>query len=112
MGLHGLHGSSSTEMKKSDARTEIASSGRQSASVEIGPCEPCAAGTKEELPPVLTVDELARLLRINRETAYKAVKENQIPGVRRIGRSIRVSRDAVLDWLGGKEHVLRSRRKR
>ncbi len=53
------------------------------------------------LPPVLTVDELATLLRMNRKTAYEAIARNDIPGVQRIGRQFRISRDAVLGWLGG-----------
>ncbi len=59
-------------------------------------------------PRVLTVDELASLLRVNRDTAYKAIAEGQIPGVQRIGKAIRISRDAVINWLGGEGHVPRS----
>ncbi len=52
------------------------------------------------LPPVLTVEEVAQLLRISRGAAYQAARRGQIPGVCRVGRTLRVSRDAVLDWLG------------
>ena len=52
------------------------------------------------LPPVLTVDEVAVLLRVDRKTAYAVIAEGALPGVRRFGRCIRVSRDALLDWLG------------
>lgn len=45
-----------------------------------------------DLPPILTVDELAVLLRVNRKTAYDAISEGRIPGARRVGRAIRVSR--------------------
>ncbi|MDP7504599.1 MAG: helix-turn-helix domain-containing protein [Nitrospinota bacterium] len=62
------------------------------------------------LPCVLTVDELASLLRVNRDTAYKAIADGQIPGTRKIGRNIRISRDAVIEWLRGKDHVPRSER--
>jgi excisionase family DNA binding protein len=48
---------------------------------------------------ILTVDELAALLRVERKTVYAAITRGDIPGVRRVGRSIRISRDAVLDWL-------------
>lgn len=48
---------------------------------------------------ILTVDELAELLRLERKTVYAAIMRGDIPGVRRVGRSIRISRDAVLDWL-------------
>ena len=49
------------------------------------------------LPTVLTVDELASLLRINRDTIYKAISEGQIPAVSKIRRLIRISRDGVLE---------------
>ena len=65
-----------------------------------------------ELPPLLRVEEVAKLLRINRKSAYAAVESGAIPGVVRIGRSIRVSRDAVLEWLRGQGGVSRSRRQR
>jgi len=53
----------------------------------------------ESEPAILTVDELAALLRVERKTVYAAITRGDIPGVRRVGRSIRISRDAVLDWL-------------
>ena len=63
------------------------------------------------LPPVLTVDELAGLLRVERKTAYAAIARGEIPGVRRLGGVIRVSRDTVLAWLSqGQGRVSRSRR--
>lgn len=53
------------------------------------------------LPPVLTVDEAARFLRLNRKTLYDAVRAGDLPGVVRVGRSIRIGRDALLGWLQG-----------
>ncbi len=53
----------------------------------------------ESLPPVLTADELARLLRVNRKTVYAGFRSGEIPGGKRIGGTIRFSRDAVLRWL-------------
>jgi excisionase family DNA binding protein len=50
-------------------------------------------------PPVITVDELAELLRLDRKTVYSAIQQGEIPGVRRIGRAIRISREAVVVWL-------------
>ena len=61
-------------------------------------------------PSILTVDELAALLRINRKTAYDAIAEGRIPGVRRVGRAIRISKDAVLNWLHGQVREPRSSR--
>ncbi len=37
------------------------------------------------LATVLTADELAELLRVNRKTVYAMVARGEIPGVRRIG---------------------------
>ena len=50
------------------------------------------------LPEMLTVDEVAALLRVDRKTVYEAVKLGQIPGAFRIGRCIRFRRDALLEW--------------
>jgi excisionase family DNA binding protein len=62
---------------------------------------PFDATAAARLPPVLCVDELAALLRVNRKTACEAVSRGRIPGARRIGRTIRIDRDAVLEWLRG-----------
>ena len=51
------------------------------------------------MPEVLTADELAAMLRINRKTVYAAFKAGELPGGKRIGGTIRFSRDAVLRWL-------------
>lgn len=61
---------------------------------------------------VLTVDELAAFLRVERKTAYAAIARGEIPGVRRIGARLRVSRSAVVGWLAqGQGRVSRSRRR-
>ena len=54
-----------------------------------------------ELPAVLTVSEVARLLRVNRNTVYELFQRREIPGGRKVGRCIRFSRDAVVQWLQG-----------
>ena len=65
----------------------------------------------EPAPSVLTVDELAALLRVNRKTVYDALARGEIPGARRIGRRYRILRDRVLEWLAtGQGRVSRSRR--
>jgi excisionase family DNA binding protein len=56
--------------------------------------------TTDTLPPILTVPELAALLRVSLPTAYSAVKRGEVPGVVRVGRTVRISRQAVLSWLG------------
>ncbi|MGH7437445.1 MAG: helix-turn-helix domain-containing protein [Polyangiaceae bacterium] len=64
-----------------------------------------------EAPAILTVDELADLLRVNRKTLYDALSRGEIPGARRIGVTYRIHRDAVLTWLAsGQDRAARSRR--
>ena len=55
----------------------------------------------DDAEAVLTVDELAELLRVNRKTVYEAYRRGEIPGGRRIGRSIRFARSIVVAWLRG-----------
>lgn len=75
---------------------------------------PPSGGEEADDPArILTVDELAELLRLERKTVYAAIANGEIPGVRRVGRSIRILRQAVLDWLSsGQGRVSRSRRTR
>jgi excisionase family DNA binding protein len=60
--------------------------------------------------PILTVDELAELLRVDRKSVYAAIQRKEIPGVQRIGKTIRISRDAVLTWIRDGQSAARSRR--
>lgn len=53
-------------------------------------------------PEVLTVDEAAALLRMDRKGVYEAIRRRELPGVRRIGRCIRVHRATLVAWLAGK----------
>lgn len=63
------------------------------------------------LPIILKADEVAELLRINRKTLYEAVQRGELPGVIRIGRSLRFRRDDVLMWLSNPRAVLTPERK-
>ncbi len=56
-----------------------------------------ASNTADRLSSLLTVDEAATFLRINRKTFYSAVQKGLVPGVIRIGRVIRIHRTALLD---------------
>ena len=67
-------------------------------------------GTWTRMRSVITVDELAHGLRVNRKTAYEAVQRGEVPGVTRLGRVIRISRDLVVAWLK-QGRVAPSRRK-
>ncbi len=72
-------------------------------------------GTSPSAPPlsdpILTVKELADFLRLDHKTVREAIERGEIPGVRRIGATIRIYRDAVIKWLSsGQGRVSRSRR--
>jgi excisionase family DNA binding protein len=47
---------------------------------------------------VLAVEDVAALLRVGRNTVYALVAKNQIPH-RRLGKQIRFSRAALMQWL-------------
>ena len=69
-------------------------------------------GTEPVVPVVLTVDEVAALLRVNRKTIYDLVQRRELPGARKVGRCIRFHRDTVLHWLAGQGRVSRSSRRK
>jgi excisionase family DNA binding protein len=46
----------------------------------------------------MNVKELASLLRVDTKTVYAAIQEGAIPGVKHLGRTIRIYRPAVLEW--------------
>ena len=58
-----------------------------------------AANENESVDAVLDVEEVAELLRVGRNTIYELVARNEIPH-RRLLKSIRFSRSAVMAWLG------------
>ena len=51
-----------------------------------------------ELPVTLRVEDLMSLLGIGRNTAYQLIRSGQIRSVR-IGRQIRIPREALLEFL-------------
>lgn len=72
----------------------------------------CVVGTPDDGgSEVLTVDEVAALLRVNRKTVYNVIADGDIPGVLRLGRALRISRRAVVEWLC-QGRVLRSHGRR
>ena len=54
-----------------------------------------------ELPVTLRVEDLMPLLGIGRNTAYQLIRSGQIRSVR-IGRQIRIPREALLEFLDGR----------
>jgi excisionase family DNA binding protein len=51
------------------------------------------------LPPILTPEDLAKLLRMRRRAVLDAIGRGELPGVRRVGRKIRADRDTILRWI-------------
>jgi excisionase family DNA binding protein len=47
---------------------------------------------------LLTVKELAEILRIGRSSAYELCRQNEFPVVR-IGKNIRISKGALFEWI-------------
>lgn len=59
-----------------------------------------AATTEPTATEVITVDEAARWLRVNRKTIYDAAQRGDLPSAR-LGRRVLLSRTAVEAWLTG-----------
>lgn len=51
-----------------------------------------------DLTPVLTVPEVARMLRVSSYAVYEAVRRNELPHVR-VGRRLLFSREAIEHFL-------------
>ncbi len=51
------------------------------------------------LPPFLTAEDAAALLRTSRKAIYTMADRGQIPGVTRIGKRLLFYRDDVIRWL-------------
>ncbi len=68
--------------------------------------------TQEKSCEIMTVDEVASMLRVNKKTIYDAIARKEIP-CQKIGRIFRFRREAVLKWLNGESLVsLDSRRRK
>ena len=49
--------------------------------------------------PVLTIKEVATLLKISERTVYAMAKEGRLPGAVKVGGSWRVLRSKLMAWL-------------
>lgn len=58
--------------------------------------------TMETLPMLLTVDDVAALLRTTRRGVYAMAERRQLPGVVRLRRRLLFRSAALLDWLDQK----------
>jgi excisionase family DNA binding protein len=52
----------------------------------------------ENFPDVLTVPQVAEILRVGRNTAYDLVRSGAIKGVK-VGRQIRVAKSSVIEFI-------------
>ena len=52
---------------------------------------------------LLTIDDLSKLLKIDRKGAYARLEKGQLPPALRIGRSLRWRAEAVRIWLENRE---------
>ena len=50
-------------------------------------------------PVLLTVDEVAKLLRTTRRAIYAMIARCQLPGVTRIGRRVLITEAELIQWL-------------
>ena len=57
---------------------------------------------QHQLPPLLTVDDVAAYLRTTRHAIYAMVERRQLPRPFRVGRRLLIGRDELLDWLDQK----------
>ncbi len=57
------------------------------------------APRESNLPSLLTVSDVAALLRTTSKAVYAMIERSQLPGVIRIGRRVLVCEDRLLDWL-------------
>lgn len=53
----------------------------------------------KKMPFLLTVKEVANLLRTSRKAVYSMVERGQLPGITRIGKRLLFRRDDLIEWL-------------
>jgi excisionase family DNA binding protein len=58
--------------------------------------------TEDRKPRLMTIDEVARYLRIHRSTVYRLAKTGRIPASK-VGNKWRFRKDVIDQWLSEKE---------
>ena len=69
---------------------------------------PCSPELTPISPEVLTADEVAALLRVNRKTVYEAAQRGELPH-RKLGRRLLFERSIILAWLRHEHDVPRGK---
>lgn len=80
----------------SEQRPKHSETPRQFASLHRSALIP---GGAEALPVLLTVDDVAQLLRTTNRAIYAMIERQQLPGIVRIGRRVLFRAADLLDWL-------------
>lgn len=57
------------------------------------------AGIGDDLPDLMTADEVGDLLRTTRKAIYSMAERGQLPGIIRINRRLLFDREELLRWL-------------
>lgn len=57
----------------------------------------------ERRPRIMTIEELAKYLRLHKSTVYRMVRDAQIPASK-IGNQWRFRKDVIDAWMSGKEN--------
>lgn len=52
-----------------------------------------------DYPDVVTVNDVVKMLRVGRTTAYELVKKNKIKNVKKIGDRYRIPKRSVIEYL-------------
>jgi excisionase family DNA binding protein len=86
------------------ARATYGRSDAQDADHQGGAGAPARVGPSngpsiDSLPVLLTMAEVAAMLRTSRKAIYAMAERRQLPGLTRIGRRLLVRRDDLLSWL-------------
>ena len=70
--------------------------------MEVSPVASTDVESPNKLPMLLTVDDVADMLRTTRRAVYAMVERRQLPGVIRIRRRVLFRTDDLLEWLDQK----------
>ena len=59
---------------------------------------------KKQTHSVLTIDDLAKYLKLSKSTLYKLAQEGKVPG-QKVGRHWRFHKEVIDRWLGNRAEV-------
>ncbi len=61
------------------------------------------AGVEERRPTIMTLDEVAKYLRVHKSTVYRMAREGAIPSTK-VANQWRFKKARIDDWLMEREH--------